>query len=339
MQQPPQDASMSSNVRKRSLEDLLQQDAENEEKRLQETAPESLQKIEDYLGQRKQEQKYSFDLIKEAMVHYCLHPETPTKKIAEDFCIDSESFYYYITKAKISKKPIYRFTEQQVSEALADIKEKKSIIKVANDNNMHYATLLREVRKRGEILLRKKIDEDEILECYKNGGTFEDIYKIVVSDEQFAKEKFARVISEKMTDSQKKQLVEENINIIEDYRKKLLTDKGRINKYKNRSIRIGNICERNFGECEDYLIRYVAGKLKYKLSKLPVKWNIEYENSKNVPEYIKQLTIKDANEGFLTYEGIAQKYALKRNTTTTILNKQDGYQVHKKKQDQKIINI
>ena len=179
-------------------------------------------------------------------------------------------------------------------------------------------------------IVRSRIDENKILEYYKSGGSFEDICKLVTSNRHFAKEKFANVISKQMTSAEKKQLVDENMDIITDYREKLLTDKGRIDKYKDRSVRIGSVCKRNFGECEDYLIRSIANSLGYDLSKIPVQWNIEYESISDVPGYIEQSIIEEDNKGLLTYDGIAKKCKTKRMIVGSVAIKKNGYRTFRR---------
>ncbi len=319
LQQSLQEASTSSNTGERSFEDFLQQNTESEESILQQTSPEKLEKIENYLRQRKPGIKYSLDLLREAMVHYCLHTETSIAEIAKDYGIDRSYLCHRISEAKISRPPSRKLTEEQISRALEKRREKKALAEAAETNGMARCTLLKYAKKRGENPLRNKIDKEKILELYKNGKTFKDFYELITSGENNAKKKLAEVISEKMTDLQKNRLVSENMDIIEDYREKLLTDKGRLDKYKNREIQIGDLCMRRFGECEDYLIRNIALKLGYDLSKLPVEWNIEYESINDVPDYMKQSVIDEFNKGFLSINGISAKYKIK--TVKALLNR------------------
>jgi len=311
IEQSFQEASTSSNTEEKSLEYFLKQNTENEKSVLRRTDPEKLEKIENYLSKRKSGRTYSHDLLEEVLVHYCLHQETLVAEIAENYGIDYSALRSYISKAKISKIPFHKLTEEQINRALEKRREKNVLIEAAETNNMHPVTLWRKSKEQGEDPLKIRVDREQILELYKNGKTFKDFYKLITSGENNAKKKLAEVISEKMTDSQKEQLVNENMDIIKDFREKLLTDKGRLDKYKYREIQVGDLCTRKFGECEDYLIRNIAVKLGYDLSKLPIEWDIEYNNNKDVPDYMKQLVIKEFNKGLLTLNGIAKKYKIR----------------------------
>jgi len=330
VQQSLQEASTSSNTGEKSFEDFLPQNIESEKSILRQKDPEKLEKIENYLRQRKREKNYSLDLIEKVLVHYCLHTETPIAEIAENYGIDYSALRSYISKAKISKIPFHKLTEEQINRALKMRREKKSIIEAAETNGINHCTVQRYAKKRGENPLRNKIDEEKILELYKNGKTFKDFYELVTSNENNAKKKLAEVISEKMTDLQKEQLVSENMDIIKDYREKLLTDKGRLDKYKDREIQMGDLCTRKFGECEDYLIRNIAVKLGYDLSKSPVEWNIEYKSLMDVPKNMEQSIVEEFNKGFLTYGGLAQKYKVKSKTVRTILLRRNSDQIYRR---------
>ncbi len=326
-----QKALTSSNTEKKSLEDFLQQNMESEESILQQTSPEKLEKIRAYLRQRKSGRNYSLDLLREAMVHYCLHTETSIEDIAENFGIYYPSFCSYVSEAKISRTPVHKLTEEQINRALAERREKKVFVQSAKNNGISPSTLQRRAKEQGEAPLHKKIDKEKILKWYKNGKTFENFYKLITSRECNTKTRFAEIISEKMTDAQKMQLVERNMDVIKDYREKLLTDKGRLDKYKDREIQVGDLCTRKFGECEDYLIRNMAIKLGYDLSKIPMEWNISYKSSKDVPEHMKQSVIKEFNEGLLTHNGIAKKYAVEMQAVKNILKRKYGNKVQRRR--------
>ena len=323
-----QEASTSSNTRKRAfVENDSQQSKRREieeltdEKILRQTDPEKLEKIETYLGQRKKIENYSLELIKEALVNYCANPKKSVRVIAEEYGIVYSSLRHYISMAKLSKNPTSRKTKEQINKAIAERKKTRSLIKVARNNNMSPCTLMKYVKQQGEELFKNKINEKAILDCYKRGGTFKDIYEIAPSGSQNARKKFAEVIKENMTDKEKESLVYENMDLLTDFREGLLTDKGRIGKYKNRSIRIGNICERNIGEFEDYLIRNIAYKLGYDLSKLSVKWNVAVKSATDCAEGGRDQIINDYNEGLLTSKGLAKKYKTRENVIHSVLKR------------------
>ncbi len=291
MQLISREASTSSNTQIAFVENDSQQSKGRavikltDEEFLRLTDPEKFKKIEIYLGQRKQTRNYSSEQIKSALFYHFVHPEDLIKDVAEKFGINYFSFIKCISDAKLSNPKI---TEEQKNKALAERRGTRSVTKTARNNNMNIRTLTRLAKRRGEEPLRIKMDKEKILNCYKNGGTFEDIYKIVSNGssrkarKKFAevtRPKFAEVICPEISYIDKVRLVNWNMDLLDDYRKGLLTDKGRINKYKNRSIRIGNICERKIGECEDYLIRNIAQQLNYDLLKIPVKWNVVFDRS------------------------------------------------------------
>ncbi len=318
-----QEASTSSNTRKRAFVENDSQQSKRrkikeltDEEILRQTDPEKLEKIETFLGQRKKILNYVPELIKEALIAYCVHPEKSRRVITEEYGIVDGTLKKYIFYAGVSRRP--RRTEEQINAAIAERNKTRSNKKAARNNNMHSSTLTRHAKQQGEERLRKKIDK-AILDCYKGGGTFEDICKIVPSSSSDAHTKFAEVICSEISYINKVSLVTKNIDLLEHFRKGLLTDKGRINKYKNRSIRIGNICERNIGECEDYLIRNVAHQLGYDLSKLSVKWNIVVDKIGDFGVFERDQIIRDYNKGLLTYKGLAKKYKTSRSVVCSVL--------------------
>lgn len=259
-----------------------------------------------------------------------------------DASLEGEDIFQQIDSEKLDKiksflnrrDPRFKYSPDLIEKALIYYctHPKVSVENIAKKFHMKLNNIRRYI-KSAKISSRTSlhmIDENKILEYYKSGGSFEDICKLVTSNRHFAKEKFANVISKQMTSAEKKQLVDENMDIITDYREKLLTDKGRIDKYKDRSVRIGSVCKRNFGECEDYLIRSIANSLGYDLSKIPVQWNIEYESISDVPGYIEQSIIEEDNKGFLTYDGIAKKCKTKRMIVGSVAIKKNGYRTFRR---------
>ena len=257
------------------------------------------------------------ELIKEALIAYCVHPEKSRQVITEEYGIVDGTLKKYISDAGVSRRP--RRTEEQINAAIAERNKTRSNKKAARNNNMHFSTLTRHAKQQGEELFKKKIDKEAILDCYKGGGTFEDICKITPSGFGNAHTKFAEVICSEISYINKVSLVTKNIDLLEHFRKGLLTDKGRINKYKNRSIRIGNICERNIGECEDYLIRNVAHQVGYDLSKLSVKWNVIVDKISDLGVFERDQIIRDYNKGLLTYKGLAKKYKTSESVVKSVL--------------------
>lgn len=289
----------------------LENDEKDNENFLQQTDPEKWKKIKIFMGLQTQKQdkkrKYSSDHLRSALMYYCVHREVSVVEVADIFGFNYGTFRRYVSEAGILRRLRNRFDETQVEKMSRD-RKRMGTIQAAIANNVSVHTICRNVKKRGEAPLRNYVGDREILEWYKNGGNFKDLYKIVTGGENNAKTKFADVISAQMSDEQKEQLVEKNMDIIVDFREGLLTDKGRINKYKNRSIRIGDVCERKFGECEDYLIRNIAHQLKYDLSKLSVRWDIEYESCKRINKRKRLKIINESNKGFLTEKGLAKKH-------------------------------
>ena len=233
-----QEASTSSNTRKRAfVENDSQQSKRREVKELTDeeilrrTYPEKLEKIEIYLGQRKQVRNYSLELMKEALVYRCVHPEVLIKDVAKKFNIDYSYLRNYISATNLSNATP-RKTKKQIDEILAERREQKSNKRVAKKNNISEKTIWRNVKKRGEESFRKTVDEKAILDCYKSGGTFEDIYKIASTNSFNARTKFAEVIGSEMSYIDKLRLVNRNMDLLTDYREGLLTNQGRIDKYK-----------------------------------------------------------------------------------------------------------
>ena len=245
------------------------------------------------------------------------------------------------------RKKYANYSQDQIKMALIRccVYPKISIKDIAEMYGVHEKAIHRCASKIGvtkSFVRRNSINEYEILERYKNGGTLADICKLVVSNECNAKMKFAEVISKKITNAQKKQFVEENMDIIKEDKKGLLTLEGLINKYKDREIQIGDLCTRKFGECENYLLHNIANKLGYDLSKISVKWDKKYKSSWDVPKHIEQSIIEEFNKGFLTYKGISQKYGIKERTTQTILlrrNRNQTYRRNAKPNNYKYVNL
>ena len=319
MQSISQKASTSSNTREESLNEINPQQSRKrkrveefdesleEGEILRQTNPEAMEKIEAFISQRTEDRNYSSDLIKEALIHSCLHPEILLKNIAAEYGISYGAFTNYISYAKIASRKT-KFSEEQITKALVERRNKKSHGKVAKAYGMNRTTLNRKAKERGEDFLRNFVDDKEILKFYKKGGTLQELYKIVTSDEGNAKTKFAEVISKKLNDQQKKSLVRDNEDLIKDYTEKLLTDKGRIDKYKTKDIEIDGLCKRQITECDDFLIRYIAKGLGCDLRKTPVTWKIEETSSEEFLEKDRNLIIRDYNDGKLTNEGLAEKY-------------------------------
>ena len=186
MQSISQEASMSSNTREESLNEINPQQSRKrkrieefvesleEEEILRQTNPKAMEKIEAFISRRKEDRNYSSDLIKEALIHYCLHPEILTENIAIDYGIGCGTFNRYISYAKIASRTT-KLSEEQITKVLAERRKKKSAVKVAKANSISESTLLRKAKERGEDFLRNFIDDEEILKFYENGGTLQEL--------------------------------------------------------------------------------------------------------------------------------------------------------------------
>ena len=95
-------------------------------------------------------------------------------------------------------------------------------------------------------------------------------------------------------------------NLIQDYREKLITNKGLARKY-------------NLKESEVYFVIHEARKNKKDLSLIRIKWKKEYKNRQSIPEKRKKTIVRDYNKGLLTVLGICVKHGITQSVAQALL--------------------
>lgn len=94
--------------------------------------------------------------------------------------------------------------------------------------------------------------------------------------------------------------------LIQDYREKLITNKGLARKY----------CLK---ESEVYFVIHEARQNKKDLSAIKIKWKKEYKDRQSIPDKRKETIVKDYNKGLLTVLGICVKHGISPSVAQALL--------------------
>lgn len=122
---------------------------------------------------------------------------------------------------------------------------------------------------------------------------------------------------------------EKKNNLIQDYRKKLITNKGLARKY-------------NIKESEVYFVIHEARRNKKDLSLIKIKWKKEYKDRQSIPEKQKKTIVKDYNKGLLTVLGICVKHGITPSVAQALLYSENNANIKRRhgkqhKKDKKLV--
>ena len=106
-------------------------------------------------------------------------------------------------------------------------------------------------------------------------------------------------------------------NLIQDYREKLITNKGLARKY-------------NLKESEVYFVIHEARRNKKDLSLIKIKWKKEYKDRQSIPEKRKKTIVRDYNKGLLTVLGICVKHGITPSVAQALLYSENNANIKRR---------
>jgi transposase-like protein len=317
-------------------------------------------KIDDYVEKYKDCNNTSSykNIIKEVLIKILTEPNKTITEIAKKYEINCKLVQSWVRRANLSseRKELvnsYRDLKLRLAKAILEYPE-KGLEKAAHDNNINRGYLsngLRKLSDDGKIITKRDQKEKDwrqkklnLMQAYYESKDLEDLCKIFNGNEKDTKRALGDLVYITLSNEEEKELLTEYSGLIKDHREALLTLKGRIDKW-------------GVNEVKDYLVAYIARKLKIEIEKDPnieeSNWwskkfdpdskggdwwhresELKYKTEGEVPEETKEDMVVVYNEGHLTRKGIAKLYKTKKSivsnvfahkTTNNLIDRKNGW--------------